>query len=220
MKNNNKNNNEITIKTIWKWLRSKKGKRYSFVIFYIFFFIFLYIFMNVDLKTDTNKKEETPKEDTSALTSLPFVTSNLENSNYSFTYNITCPSKTIYNVKKEDKIYTFSIDNKNYKYELINGELTTNEEKINYIDFSNIYFLKQVIKNSKYISETKLAESEEYIYTYEINNNTLINYLDEELDVLETSEIKVKTNSKKIIKEIEINIKGENICIIKEQVEE
>ena len=77
MKNNNKNNNEITIKTIWKWLRSKKGKRYSFVIFYIFFFIFLYIFMNVDLKTDTNKKEETPKEDTSALTSLPFVTSNL-----------------------------------------------------------------------------------------------------------------------------------------------
>ena len=43
MKNNqnNKNNQDkkINIKTIWKFLRSEKGKRYSFVIFYIFYYI-------------------------------------------------------------------------------------------------------------------------------------------------------------------------------------
>ena len=215
----NKKNDEINIKTIWKWLRSKKGKRYSFVIFYIFFFIFLFIFMNVNLKDDP-KKEDNSKEDTSKLTSLPFSTYNLENNNYSFTYNITCPNKNIYKVKKDNKTYTFSKDNNIYTYDLINGDLVSNEEKISYIDFSNIYYLKQVIKNSKYISETKLNESNEYIYTYEIKNNELINYLKEELDILETSEIKVKTNSKKEIKEIEINIKGENICIIKTLMEE
>ena len=214
---NKKKNDEINIKTIWKWLRSEKGKRYSFAIFYIFFFIFLFIFMNVN-NVDNQKKEE--KKEDKIESSLPFITSNLENNDYSFTYNITCPDKNIYNVKKKDKEYIFSKDNDIYTYDLINGELESNEEKISYIDFSNIYFLKQVIKNSKYISETKLNESEEYIYTYEIKNNELINYLKEEINILETSEIKIKTNSNKKIKEVEINIKGENNCIIKELMEE
>ena len=214
---NKKKNDEINIKTIWKWLRSEKGKRYSFAIFYIFFFIFLFIFMNVN-NVDNQKKEE--KKEDKIESSLPFITSNLENNDYSFTYNIICPDKNIYNVKKDDTVYTFSKDNNIYTYELISGNLISKEDKISYIDFSNIYFLKQVIKNSKYISETKLNESEEYIYTYEIKNTELINYLKEELDILETSEIKVKTKSNKEIKEIEINIKGENNCIIKELMEE
>lgn len=214
-----KKENDINIKTIWKWLRSEKGKRYFFVVFYVFFFIFLFIFMNINISDDSKTKETT--EDTSKLFSLPFSTSKLENGNYNFTYNVACPNKFVYKGEKTGQEYSFILDDKTYNYRIINGNLITyDDNKISYVDFSNIYFLKPIIKNGKYISETKLAETEEYIYTYEINNSILINYIQEEINILETSEIKVKTNNQKDIKEIEINIKGDNICNIKELVEE
>lgn len=215
-----KKENEITIKTIWKWFRSEKGKRYSFVLFYLFFFLFLFLFLNVDLKTD--RKEEEPVEETSRESSLPFETSNLEKTNYSFRYTVTCPTKQEYQGEKKDKVYTFLNSEESITYELLNGELKGFENKVPYADFSNVYFLRQILKNGKLISETKLTETEEYIYTYKMKNNILSNYLkDEDLNELET-EINIKTDLEKKIEEVKIdlsNYKDEN-CIITYEVGE
>ena len=51
---------KITFKSVWKWLRSDQGKKYSFVIFYAIFFIFLFIFISMpsDYKANNEEKEE------------------------------------------------------------------------------------------------------------------------------------------------------------------
>ena len=214
-----KKNNDINIKTIWKFFRSEKGKRYSFIIFYIFFFIFLFIFMNIDYKTDNNVNKE-EKEDIPMISSLPFETSNLENNNYNFKYIINCKEQVIYDANKNNNLYTFKNNNIIYTFELINGNLT-GIEKIDYIDFSNIYFLRQVIKNSKLISETKLNETNEYVYTYKIKNNELSNYLNKEINNDNLSEINIKTDNNKKIKSFKIDLSSyeNNICNIEYQLE-
>ena len=202
MKNQKK---DINFKDIWKWLRSEKGKRYRFVVFYVCFFIFLFIFISVNNTSNTNNNKNEKNE-----SSLPFVTSNLETKIYSFIYTITCPNKHTYNVIKDNKVYTFKDNDNNYIFELINGELKGNNN-ILYKDFSNVYFLRQVIKNSKLISETKLTETNEYLYNYKITKEVLSTYLEEEL-TSEEIEIIVKTNSNKEIQEV--NIKLNSNCEI------
>ena len=204
---NKKNNNDINIKTIWKILRSEKGKRYSFIIFYVFFFIFLFIFMNIDIKSNNknnNQKNNQKLEETTMISSLPFDTNSLENNNYNFKYIVSCPSKITYDGIKNNNIYKFTND-ETIEYELINGELNE-DKKVMYVNFTNVYFLRQVLKNSKIISETKLNETNEYIYTYNINNNILGEFLKEENDSSDKTEIIVKTDSNKKIESISVDL--------------
>ena len=200
-----KQDNNFNIITIWKWLRSEKGKRYSFIIFYLFFFIFLFVFFNFDYSSNKKEISEEPKPESS----LPFITSNLENKTYSFIYIISCSNKKVYNGLKNEKNYTFKFNNNIYTYQLINGDLK-GDINISYIDFSNVYFLRQIIKNSKLVSETKMNEMEEYLYNYKIKNNILSNYLPEEINEDLETEITIKTDNKKVIKEV--NVKISNDC--------
>ena len=220
---NKKNNNDINIKTIWKILRSEKGKRYSFIIFYVFFFIFLFIFMNIDIKSNNknnNQKNNQKLEETTMISSLPFDTNSLENNNYNFKYIVSCPSKITYDGIKNNNIYKFTND-ETIEYELINGELNE-DKKVMYVNFTNVYFLRQVLKNSKIISETKLNETNEYIYTYNINNNILGEFLKEENDSSDKTEIIVKTDSNKKIESISVDLssyKNIDLCKIEYKLE-
>ena len=220
---NKKNNNDINIKTIWKILRSEKGKRYSFIIFYVFFFIFLFIFMNIDIKSNNknnNQKNNQKLEETTMISSLPFDTNSLENNNYNFKYIVNCPSKITYDGIKNNNIYKFTND-ETIEYELINGELNE-DKKVMYVNFTNVYFLRQVLKNSKIISETKLNETNEYIYTYNINNNILGEFLKEENDSSDKTEIIVKTDSNKKIESISVDLssyKNIDLCKIEYKLE-
>ena len=73
-------NGKITIKSIWKWLRSEKGKRYSFLIFYLFFFIFVFIFISLPSNITTNNNENSNSGNNSNIQgeSFPFSVKNLE----------------------------------------------------------------------------------------------------------------------------------------------
>ena len=219
-----KNNNDINFKTIWKILRSEKGKRYSFIIFYVFFFIFLFIFMNIDLKPNNKNNNQnnnkTEVEETTILSSLPFDTNSLENNNYNFKYIVNCPIKITYKGEKNNNIYKFTND-ETIEYELLNGELKE-DKKVMYVNFTNVYFLRQVLKNSKIISETKLNETNEYIYTYNINNNILGEFLNEDNNSNDKTEIIIKTDSNKKIENINVdlsNYKDMALCKIEYQLE-
>ena len=187
MKNNqnNKNNQDkkINIKTIWKFLRSEKGKRYSFVIFYIFFFAFLFILMNLP-STSTNNKQNNQVE-----SSLPFKITNLEQSNYTFNYVKRIDNNsTIYLGKKINNQISLTLDDNIYIYNYQNSTLkpsVDNESDIIY-QFLDIYELKRIIKNSTYISKTEFPDGN-INYNYEIDNNTLANILN--MEVLDNSNL-------------------------------
>ena len=187
MKNNqnNKNNQDkkINIKTIWKFLRSEKGKRYSFVIFYIFFFAFLFILMNLP-STSTNNKQNNQVE-----SSLPFKITNLEQSNYTFNYVKRIDNNsTIYLGKKINNQISLTLDDNTYIYNYQNSTLkpsVDNESDIIY-QFLDIYELKRIIKNSTYISKTEFPDGN-INYNYEIDNNTLANILN--MEVLDNSNL-------------------------------
>lgn len=187
MKNNqnNKNNQDkkINIKTIWKFLRSEKGKRYSFVIFYIFFFAFLFILMSLP-STSTNNKQNNQVE-----SSLPFKITNLEQSNYTFNYVKRIDNNsTIYLGKKINNQISLTLDDNIYIYNYQNSTLkpsVDNESDIIY-QFLDIYELKRIIKNSTYISKTEFPDGN-INYNYEIDNNTLANILN--MEVLDNSNL-------------------------------
>ena len=197
MKNNqnNKNNQDkkINIKTIWKFLRSEKGKRYSFVIFYVFFFAFLFILMSLP-NTSTNNKQNNQVE-----SSLPFKITNLEQSNYTFNYVKKIDNNsTIYLGKRNDNQISLILDDNIYIYNYQNSTLkpsVDNESDIIY-QFLDIYELKRIIKNSTYISKTEFPDGN-INYNYEIDNNTLANILN--MEVLDNSNLinKIIVNTNK-----------------------
>jgi len=206
MKKNNKKNN-INIITIWKAFRSEKGKTYSFIIFYFFFFIFLFIFINTG--NQTINKEDNKIDNQVEESSLPFVTKNLENNNYEFKYIINANLEEFdYKGEKiNNKIY-INDDTGEYIFNYQNGNLIANENNnILHTELFDIYNIKRIIKSSKLISETKLNETNEYIFNYNITNANLSYILKDNINNLEKiNDIKIKTKENKEIKSIEFDL--------------
>ena len=179
-------------------LRSEKGKRYSFIIFYLFFFGFLFIFINTNRldnpAPDVNNEEKSY--------SLPFQTSNLE-SNYNFKYIVkTNFEELLYKGEKINNTITIIDDTGSHSFNYKNGVLL-GDYKILYKELFDIYQIKRIIKSSKLVSETKLNETNEFIYNYSITNSNLDNILENNVNNKElVNEIVVKTDSNKKIKEI------------------
>ena len=198
MKKNNNNKNNII--TIWKNLRSEQGKKYSFFIFYIIFFLILFIMIISNKNTSIEPKEEY---------SLPFSTRIIENNNYKFKYTIDSNlDKLLYKGEKINKTIYLDDDTGRYEFNYINGKLVNNQDiKFLYKEFLDIYEIKKIIKSSKLISETKLNETNEYIYNYKIKNKDLDEILLNNIDNIDLeNEINIKTNDKKEIKEIDIDL--------------
>jgi len=192
---------DINIKTIWKALRSDKGKKYSFVIFYVFFFIFLFIFMSINNVSDSNQTKE--------ISSLPFSVKELENSNYNFTYQINQNNSIVlYNGFKGNGMINLSDSNNNYTFTYTSGELstTTNNNNIKYYKLLDIYTIKQIIKNSKLISETKINETGDLIYNYSVSNSYLNTIFLNNVSNNLNNNIIVKTNNLKVVYEIDFDL--------------
>lgn len=201
---------EITIKSIWKWLRSKKGKRYSFFIFYIFFFIFVFIFISLpsNMTIDNNNNDNNLPEET-----LPYSTKNLEENDYKFTYVINNNnSQADYVGEKENNNIVLRDDRGEYIYTYQNGELkfNSNETSPALIKFLDIYEIKKIIKNSKLVSETKLITDNNYLYTYIIKTSDLLELYEEENEAMGelNNSVSIKTNSQKQILEIKLDVLG------------
>ena len=67
-----------------------------------------------------------------------------------------------------------------------------------------------------------IDETNNYIYTYEIKNNILGNYLNEDIKNDKTTTIVINTDSNKIIKSIKIdmtNYKENDLCNIEYKLE-
>ena len=206
MNKKNKKNQDINIVTIWKTLRSEKGKRYSFIIFYIFFFIFLFIFINTNIPT-TNKKIDTDTQVQES--SLPFITKNLENNNYNFKYIINSNLNELdYLGSKINNKIIINDDTGSYEFNYQNGKLVSlSNTNILHTELFDIYTIKRIIKNSKLISETKLNETGEYIYNYSITNKNLSEITLKDINNLENlNDIKIKINKNKEIVSIEFDL--------------
>lgn len=199
MNTKKKKENNINIKEIWKLFRSEKGKRYSFIIFYFFFFIFLFIFLNTNSVITKENKEEL---------SLPFSTKLLENNNYDFNYIINSNSnELLYKGIKINNTISLIDDTGTYLFNYKNGKyICSKDNNILHTELLDIYDIKRIIKNSKLISETKLTNEDKYIYNYEITNKEYSNItnIDNYLDL--KNEIIVKTNSKKELESISLDL--------------
>ena len=198
-------NGKITIKSIWKWLRSDTGKKASFFIFYFFFFLFIFMFLSSgDNQTTPQQEEET---------SFPYSITNIEANNYSFSYILTINDTNYeYLGERDNNTLTINDDTGIYTYSYQNGNLIFEgvDNPLKYPEFLNIYDLKTILKTATLQSETKLTTTNEYIYTYEIKNSQLLNLLnlttDLSIDIDLDNEIIVKTNSNKEFQEIQLDI--------------
>ena len=201
---------EITIKSVWKWLRTDVGKRYSFFIFYLFFFIFLFIVFSVTSNYETPEYEnnETNNNNSQVEESLPFSIKNLEN-DYTFTYKRVVDDLSFeYLGNRRGSKITLLDDMGVYEYNYQNSTLvetnTANEDII--YKFLDVYEFRRLIKNSTYISKTEYA-SNESLYTYEVSNSTLHNILGKDIENGRLmNQIKIQTNNKNIIEEVEFDI--------------
>ena len=207
MNKKNQKKEEINIKTIWKAFRSEKGKRYSFIIFYFFFFIFLFIFINTNTKTTPNTSTDLNKQ--LEESSLPFITKNLENTDYKFKYIVISNNNELdyLGTKTNNKIY-INDDTGEYEYSYQNGKLVSlNNHKMIHAELFDIYTIKRIIKSGKLVSETKLNETDEIIYNYTIRNIDLSDITLQNINNLDSlNEIKVKTNKNRQIENIEFNL--------------
>lgn len=208
-----KNKKESNIKTIYKWLRSDKGKRYSFFIFYIFFFVFVFIFLaftnsSQDEFQDTNNTDTNINNKQEVTSSLPFNTSNLENNNYTFKYQVLKnDKKKEYLGEKQTNLIKILNDTGTYEYKYRNGNLIENIELDEYYQLFDIYTIKRIIKNSKYEYKQEYNDGR-IIYSYLIKNGDLANFLEIEnykQDDLH-NEIKIETNNKNQVYEITFDI--------------
>lgn len=188
---------KITVKSIWKWLRSDKGKKYSFVIFYLFFFIFLFVIVSFPNNTESDNNNQTIKEETSLL----FKTSNIEEDNISFNYLVKINDDTTnYLVNKDnndikveynDEIYSYY-----YEYGILKPASDTDFDI--FYQLLDVYEVKRIIKSSKFISKTEYNDGT-FIYNYEIDNETLSSYLNTlVLDSSLNNNIKVTVKDDKV----------------------
>lgn len=210
---------EITFKSFFKWLKSDKGKRYSFFIFYLFFFIFVFIILsftnNVDNSlnnSNNNSNNDVNNQETNKEESIfPYSIKNIEDTSYdfSFTVNYNESLKEYLGYKNNNEV-TIQDDINTYKFNYRNGKLVSEslDYEIENIEFFNIYELKRILKNSKLVSETKITETKEYLYNYTIKTSDLAELLDKDIridDDLE-NEIVVKANSLNEFKEVTLDL--------------
>lgn len=195
---------EITLKSIWKWLRSDTGRKFSFLLFYVFFFTFLFLFFSFSGTTSMNHQQESEL-------SFPYSIKNIEASSYTFSYLLKINETTKeFLGEKKNGIVTMQDDTGIYEYFYQEGSLVFEGEQdpLAYSEFLDIYELKRMLKNSKLVSETKVTDTNEYIYNYSIQNEILSKLLDLPLEAneKEVNEIIVKTDSKKELKSITLNL--------------
>ena len=194
----------VTIKSIYHWLRSDSGKKYSFFIFYFFFFLVLIIFIN------TNQTSVSEKNKTESV-NLPFSTINIENKNYDFTLTNKINDLEIkYTGNREENNITLSNDNDSKKYNFIieNGNLTNQDNidlKFN-LEFLNIFEIKRILKKGILASEVKFPQSEKYEYNYEITTKELGKILNLDLESENVNKITVETTKEKNLKLITLDI--------------
>lgn len=185
-------NGNITIKSVWKWLRSEKGKRYSFVIFYAIFFIFLFVFLSTpapDNKEETNKGEE-------ETSSLPFKTLQLENEDYKFTYQeIINETPIVYQGEKKDNTISLTSEDNTYNYTYQDGELLFQGESnsLTYYKLLDIYEIKKLIKDATFISKVEYPDKQ-VDFNYEIASNHLQEIFASEDEKDTTNKIVVSCN--------------------------
>ena len=192
---------EFNIKTIFTWLRSEKGKKYSFFVFYFFFFIFLFIYLKVTSNYEVDNSENNYR--------FPYQISILESDNYSFQYLLTSNLKEEeYLVEKSNSKLYVKDDQGIVEYSYKNGVLITDNDRIPYSKLLNIFELKRLIKNSVLETETKMNTTGETIYNYNISNQELANIFNVSIDsALElNNNITIKSSSDKKIKEIRFNL--------------
>ena len=127
----------------------KRKKMIAFFGFYLVFFIVLFIWMR-SFNTKTNN------EVNDGETVITYKTDLIENNNYTYVYEII----------ENDRTYTFKgiRDQENYDV-----------SEYKYKNFLDIYNIKKLIKNSKYLYKTD--NNNEISYKYEIDNKTLSNML-------------------------------------------
>ena len=127
----------------------KRKKMIVFFGFYIIFFIFLFIW----LKSNNVENTNTPIDEE---TSFTYKTDLIENNNYTYVYEIE-ENENVDTIRgiRDDENYQLS----EYKYKY----------------FLDIYNIKKLIKNSKYLY--KIDNNNEISYKYEIENKTISNLL-------------------------------------------
>ena len=127
----------------------KRKKMIVFFGFYIIFFIFLFIW----LKSNNVENTNTPIDEE---TSFTYKTDLIENNNYTY----------VYEIEENENVNTIRgiRDDENYE---------VSEYKYKY--FLDIYNIKKLIKNSKYLY--KIDNNNEISYKYEIDNKTISNLL-------------------------------------------
>ena len=208
--NNHKEKGELTFKTIWQWLRSDKGKKYSFFIFYIFFFIFIFLILSFKDDQILENKEDTNQNNNQQVleSSLPFNLTNLENNDYTFTYQVLKnQEEKSYLGKKTKSEITLQDDTGIYTYLYQNGSLEPNEELEEYYKLFDIYEIKRIIKNSKYDYKQEYNDGR-INYNYLIESGSLANFF--EIETIKESslenEILVETNDKNEIVKITFNV--------------
>lgn len=144
---------------IKEYFSSKTVKATLFFGFYFFFFLFIALSFNKNfVNNNSNNDKNEVKEESNQL----FYTDHITDNDYTYRYIIYENNETI----------TFSGSSQN-----INQEL----EDYSYKYFLNIYNLKQIIKNSKYLS--KIDSSDSVKYNYEIKTSELKELLEESIDL-------------------------------------
>ena len=192
---------KITIKSVWKFLRSEKGKKYSFVIFYAIFFIFLFIF----LRAPVGNIEEKPKEE---ISSLPFVTKRVETNNYNFIYKeIINEKEIVFTGTRENNLITINNERDRYDYQEENGELTFLGElnPINYYKLLSIYNVKSLLKDASLVSKVEFPGTSEFAFNYDIESSVLAEFFGEDKTSDEESLNRVIVNCNKDLEVTSIN---------------
>ena len=137
-----------------EFYQSKRGRAILFFGFYLIFFLVLTIaFKNASNMDNKNKVNNTNKESEIKENASLYSMKNLLDNN--FNYNIE--------VVDDDKIETFTGTKNNVDYNNFDNKY-----------FFDIYNLNQLIKKSKFI------KTEENVYYYEIENDTLNSILNVE----------------------------------------
>lgn len=160
------------INKIIDYLKTKKGKRISFFLFYFCFFIFLGFYING--QGVPNVKEELKEPEIIESVNY-YETHSLENSDY--LYKIT--------IQENDKL------------EILSGSKSNDDSIKNYkyYEFVQLNEIKRIIKNAKYLSKS-LYSNNTYKVNYEIKTKDLCKLfnLENNLDDLNNIILTVKEN--------------------------
>ncbi len=204
---------KITVKSVWKWLRSSQGKKYSFVIFYAIFFIFLFIFISMpaDYKPNNKQSEE-------EVSSFPFTTKRLENDDYNFVYKEIINEKEIsFSGVKENNTISISDSKDKYDYIYQNGELSFMGElnPLNYYKLLSIYNIKALLKDGILVTKAEFPRTKEYEFYYDIESYDLGEFFEIDYDGEESlNRMIVNCDADLEVKKITFDIvnflKGEN----------